>query len=193
MVISGILLSGFIDLLKASVIIRSMSKKHKSATAASRNPSLKKGSGPPGIEMVWIWNVAAVLVLAGIVIWLSVFLNSASAEKAADVQPAKIIEVSAAEALEKIKQGVFVLDVRTQAEYDQAHIANSTLIPLDVLKNRLNELPGGREIVLVCRSGNRSKQALSVLKWAGITDASSMAGGINAWRQAGYPLEGTAP
>jgi rhodanese-related sulfurtransferase len=52
----------------------------------------------------------------------------------------------------------FVLDVRTQEEWDEFHAPNTTFIPLDQLPARLNELPrpGDR---IVCRTGNRSQQA----------------------------------
>lgn len=52
---------------------------------------------------------------------------------------AQAYEITAAQAYQKYQQGVFILDVRTQQEWDEAHIKDSRLISLDVLKTKLNE------------------------------------------------------
>jgi rhodanese-related sulfurtransferase len=52
----------------------------------------------------------------------------------------------------------------------------------------LNELPRDRPIVVVCRSGNRSQQGRDILLNAGFTQVVSMTGGLNQWRDAGYPI-----
>lgn len=93
------------------------------------------------------------------------------------------------EAYEKYNQGVFFLDVRTPAEWDEYHAPNSTLIPLDQLESRLGELPQGEEIVVVCRSGNRSQVGRDILRQNGFDNSTSMDGGLSQWRAAGYPVE----
>ena len=98
-------------------------------------------------------------------------------------------EVSVDQAYERYQAGTFVLDVRTQAEWDEYHAPNTTLIPLDELPSRLNELPKDQEIVVVCRSGNRSQQARDILLSAGF-NATSMTGGLKEWYASGYPTEG---
>jgi len=103
------------------------------------------------------------------------------------------LHISVAEAYQKYQRGAFFLDVRTQAEYDQTHIANSTLIPLDELQNRLGELPKSQDIVVVCLSGHRSEQGVTTLRNAGFSRARCMTGGLTAWKAAGYPLEGSNP
>ena len=101
--------------------------------------------------------------------------------------------ISVAEAYQKYQQGAFFLDVRTQVEFDQSHIANSTLIPLDELQNRLSEVPKSKDIVVVCLSGHRSEQGVTTLRNAGFSRARCMTGGLTAWKAAGYPLEGSNP
>ena len=96
-------------------------------------------------------------------------------------------EVSVSEALAKRDSGAFILDVRQPDEWNEGHIPDSTLIPLDQLPNRINELPKDQEIVVVCRSGNRSAQGRDILLQAGFTNVTSMAGGLNQWKAAGYP------
>ncbi|MNU02909.1 hypothetical protein D3C72_2467620 [compost metagenome] len=54
-------------------------------------------------------------------------------------------------------------------------------MPLGTLAGRLNELPKGQTIVVVCRSGARSGMGTRILREAGY-DALNMAGGMNAWR-----------
>ena len=98
-------------------------------------------------------------------------------------------EISVAEANTMYQNGAFVLDVRTVEEWNEFHAPNTTLIPLDELAVRVNEVPRDREIVVVCRSGNRSQQGRDILLNAGFTNVTSMAGGLNEWRAAGYPIE----
>ena len=97
--------------------------------------------------------------------------------------------ISVDQAYEKYQAGAFVLDVRTQQEWDEYHAPNTTLIPLDQLVSRLNEIPRDKEIVVVCRSGNRSQQGRDLLPEAGFQQVTSMTGGLNEWRSKGYPIE----
>jgi len=98
-------------------------------------------------------------------------------------------EISVSDAYAKYQGGAFVLDVRTQEEWNEFHAPNTTLIPLDQLPARLNELPKDKEIVVVCRSGNRSQQGRDILLNAGFTQVTSMTGGLTEWRTSGYPIE----
>lgn len=102
-------------------------------------------------------------------------------------------EISVEEAYEKYRQNVFFLDVRTQEEWDQFHIPDTSLVPLDELTTRLNEIPRDRTIVVVCRSGNRSRQGRDILLQAGFSNVTSMTGGVTQWSALGYPIEGTRP
>jgi rhodanese-related sulfurtransferase len=101
-------------------------------------------------------------------------------------------DISVEDAYQLYKNGTFVLDVRRQDEWDQYHAPNTTLIPLDELPNRLSELPKDKEIVVICHSGNRSKQGRDILVNAGY-NAVSINGGLLAWIANGYPLDGTPP
>jgi len=95
--------------------------------------------------------------------------------------------VSVKEAHQMYTEGTFVLDVRTAEEWNEYHAPNTTLIPLDELSARVNELPKDQPIVVVCRSGNRSQTGRDILLAAGF-NATSMNGGLNAWRDSGYPV-----
>jgi rhodanese-related sulfurtransferase len=95
-----------------------------------------------------------------------------------------------AEVQEKLKNGKrpFLLDVREKQEMREGYISGAKLIPLGQLSNRMRELPKDREIVCVCRSGNRSKSAAKKLIAAGYA-ASNMKGGMLAWRWSKLPMK----
>ncbi len=68
-----------------------------------------------------------------------------------------------------IQQGAVVVDVRTKSEYGSGHINGSKNIPLDKIKTEIKTLKQlNRPIVTVCRSGNRSGLAKSILTSAGL-------------------------
>jgi rhodanese-related sulfurtransferase len=101
-------------------------------------------------------------------------------------------EVSVDEGYQMYQNGATVVDVRTQQEWDEYHVPNATLIPLDQLPNRLNEVPKDKAILVVCRSGNRSQEGRDILLSAGY-NATSMTGGLKEWYAKGYPIEGAPP
>lgn len=75
-----------------------------------------------------------------------------------------------------------LLDVRTQAEFDESHIPGAICIPNETIgTEKLPELPRRDQMILVyCRSGNRSKQAAQKLASMGYTNVLEF-GGINTW------------
>ena len=98
-------------------------------------------------------------------------------------------EISVQEAYAYYQEDTFILDVRTPEEWNEGHIPGATLIPLDQLENRLAELPQGEEIVVICRSGNRSAVGRDILLGAGFESVTSVAGGFNQWSANDYPVE----
>lgn len=91
------------------------------------------------------------------------------------------LTVNVDEAYELRENGAFVLDVREVQEWEVVHIPDVTLIPLGELEGRLDELPKDQDILVVCRSGNRSATARDILLKAGFKNVTSMAGGMNDW------------
>ena len=98
-------------------------------------------------------------------------------------------EITVEEAYQLVEDGAFLLDVRTPEEWDDFHAPQATLIPLDELESRVNEVPTNQDVVVICRSGNRSQVGRDILLNAGHPSATSVDGGMNAWRSAGYPTE----
>ena len=85
--------------------------------------------------------------------------------------------------------GVYLLDVREPDEYAAGHIPGITLIPMGEVASRLAELPRDKEIIVTCRTGNRSSQIADLLREQGFTNVHTMTGGIVAWEEAGYAVE----
>ena len=78
-----------------------------------------------------------------------------------------------------IRDGAFVVDVRTPVEYKSGHLQNSLNIPLSALVNRIDEL-NNKIVILVCKSGVRAEQAKSILGKSGVTAYND-----GAWRNLG--------
>ena len=74
-----------------------------------------------------------------------------------------------------------LVDVREPSEFQFAKIPGAVLIPLGEIERRYEELPEDKEIILQCRSGMRSAQALGFLQAKGYTKLANLKGGILAW------------
>jgi rhodanese-related sulfurtransferase len=68
---------------------------------------------------------------------------------------------------EAVKNGAFLVDVRTPAEFSAGSAKGAVNIPLDQVVNQLSRFKGKKSIVVFCRSGNRSGQAKSILEQNG--------------------------
>ena len=93
-------------------------------------------------------------------------------------------KISADKAQEIIadESDVIILDVRTESEYNSGHIANSILLPYDIISEQAESLLADKDakILIYCRSGRRSAIAAKELISLGYTDVYDF-GGINDW------------
>ena len=81
-----------------------------------------------------------------------------------------------------------LLDVRTPGERAAKKIDGSVSVPCQELRDRLDEIPRNRPILVYCAGGYRSSLAASLLQRAGVSQVSEIAGGIAAWEAARMPL-----
>src|SRR5688572_28465193 len=81
-----------------------------------------------------------------------------------------------------------VIDVREPDEWVAGHARGSRNVPLGDLVVRLAEVPGDHEVIVVCRSGERSSRATAYLNVAG-RRAVVLDGGMQAWAAQGLPME----
>jgi len=99
-------------------------------------------------------------------------------------------ELGALEAHEKLGDFLTV-DVRGAHEFEGplGHVRGAKLIPLPELEARASELPRGKELLLVCRSGVRSAKASQQLEALGYGPATNLVGGMIAWNRAHLAIE----
>lgn len=95
------------------------------------------------------------------------------------------------EALEISKGDAIFIDVRQPEELFEVGygVKNLINIPLDALEGRINDIPKNKQVIVACRSGNRSGQAFEILKKKGFTNVANLVGGMNAWSEAGLPTK----
>jgi hydroxyacylglutathione hydrolase len=86
------------------------------------------------------------------------------------------------------------VDVREQAEWDEARIPGALHRPIATINDWFTELPTDRDIIFQCRSGARSAQVVKALSsQAGMDNVWNLAGGIVAWANAGQPVDYEPP
>ena len=146
--------------------VQSQKQSHESVSPRQRRARRR--------NLTWLWVGLAALFIVGI----GIFMLAS--------QAAGVTALNPAQTHAKIQQGAFLLDVRTQEEYNQYHLQGSTLIPLDQLSDQLDKLPRDKDIVVICHSGTRSLSAAILLQQHGFKRIYYLAGGLNAWQAAGY-------
>ncbi|HYM16164.1 MAG TPA: rhodanese-like domain-containing protein [Dehalococcoidia bacterium] len=100
--------------------------------------------------------------------------------------------VDVAEAKQLVESGeVAVIDVREPHEYAAGHVPGATLIPVNSVFARREELPKEGKILFVCAVGQRSALAAEMAAAAGLPADRlyNLDGGTDAWRKAGHPVE----
>jgi len=109
----------------------------------------------------------------------------------ANIMQVHTYEIEAALVNDKISKNheFHLIDVRSLEENQEAQIPHSELMTLDTLGEQIinnEDISFHDEIVVYCRSGNRSKTAFDLLTQLGYTNVKSMARGINKWTSLGY-------
>jgi molybdopterin/thiamine biosynthesis adenylyltransferase/rhodanese-related sulfurtransferase len=106
-------------------------------------------------------------------------------------RPIREIDVSRARALLAEQDPPLLVDVRRQNEWDAGRIPGALHVPLDELAERVEDAAPDRErpVLLYCATGNRSLRGARAMVELGYADVASVAGGIEDWRENGYPVE----
>jgi rhodanese-related sulfurtransferase len=93
-------------------------------------------------------------------------------------------DITPEEVQEKLSRGhdIQFIDVREVDEYKEGRIPGVKLLPLGQLDVRHDELDKDKEIVCICRSGNRSAKACEFLSSRGYKNVKNMAGGMLEWK-----------
>ncbi len=83
----------------------------------------------------------------------------------------------------------FLIDVRTEEEYESGHIKGSVNIPVDSLESKLGKVARDKKIIVYCKLGSRSRRAAKILVDNGFKEVYNMVGGIEEWKEEDFLLE----
>jgi rhodanese-related sulfurtransferase len=164
-----------------------MSKKSRRSNYQPQQKPAATHAAPKPFPVWAIVAGAAVVVVAVIAVVLLTRAGGGAATGGTPVAQPLPVEMSVADAKAMRDAGAFILDVREQSEWDEYHVPGAKLIPLGSLESRVSEVPRDKDVVVMCRSGNRSQTGRDVLLKAGFTRVTSMAGGIKTWQAQGFP------
>jgi len=130
----------------------------------------------------WMLSVTFV-VLSLMLIWSFV---APSIRGFAEMRPVEIVKLIN-------DDETVVLDVRSENEFLDGHIVGSINVPAGYLAKRLEELEKYKQkaVVVVCKSGARSKVGCAMLRKAGFENVTALAGGLLAWQHDKYPVSKT--
>ena len=151
--------------------------------STTRSEFLRGGRVRGGVGLWGLVGLLSVLVVVAVLYFGGVLTPDTIAEALAP-------EITVAQAAELYPDGAFFVDVREPIEYQTGSIPGVVNIPLGELESRLSELPADQDIVVVCRSGNRSVEGRDILLANGFDNVTSMAGGVSDWQSEGYPFDG---
>ena len=157
-------------------------KSHQKTPPKQANVNKKKAAQAQRSRLTWI--IPLTIIVIGLIVGAVFLLNQNSSASAVRLPTS----ISVSNAAERFEAGAFLLDVRTQQEWNEQHIDGAVLIPLDELPSRISEVPADQDVLIICRSGNRSAEARNILRSAGLPRTTSISGGITAWMNAGLPV-----
>ncbi len=102
----------------------------------------------------------------------------------------EVKQVSVAVAIEKIKNGALLIDIREAEEIEMVayDVDGHMQIPQSEFSFRLNEIPRDREIIIGCHSGNRSLHTTLFLMDQNFDNVFNLKGGIRDWMEQGLPV-----
>lgn len=95
--------------------------------------------------------------------------------------------VSGSEARDLVRAGAQLIDVRESAEWNAGHAPQATHLPSSQVMSRLNRLKKSQDVIVVCRSGGRSRSVTKQLRALGY-QAFTLQGGMRAWQNSDGPV-----
>ena len=90
------------------------------------------------------------------------------------------------------REGATVLDVRNLDEYEEKHVPGAVLVPLPELGDRLDEVPKGRPLYVICARGSRSRSAAEAMRLQLGWEVVNVSDGTEGWAASGRPVAGGA-
>lgn len=153
--------------------------------------------GADGMNLKWdLRHTKIVIVFVSTILCLNTLTsilasNKLCTEEGSAKAETEVKNISAKQAKELIdkEKDVFILDVRTKEEYNEAHIKGASLIPIRELEQNINRIPKDKKVIVHCATGKRSARACGMLKDKGLKELYNVEGGITQWKSEGYPIE----
>lgn len=127
--------------------------------------------------------IAVVAALGAVIAGYSVTATATAQTPPPAAQHVPLIEPAQVRGLMALGGKISIVDVRRPDEFAQGHIDGAILMPLDNLAATYSSLPKKGKLIVYCRSGHRSAEAVQFLLAHGYTNAVSMNGGYLAWAQ----------
>ncbi|MFN0159629.1 MAG: rhodanese-like domain-containing protein [Burkholderiales bacterium] len=126
------------------------------------------------------WPLIAVAFVSGAMLVWPLVAGSRGGAKVSTLQATQMIN----------QKDAVIIDVREQAEFARGHIANAKSFPAKLLDERRAELEKlkAAPVIVSCDTGMRAAAAADKLRSLGVPDVYVLAGGVNAWRDAGLPV-----
>lgn len=100
----------------------------------------------------------------------------------------KLAPAAVKEKLEKQREQICFVDVRSEDEFLSGHVPGAVCVPLDRIQSGQAEVPKDKLVVLSCQAGLRSAKAKAFLQARGFTNLVEMEGGFSAWANSGLPV-----
>ena len=102
------------------------------------------------------------------------------------------MEISPVEAAHEVERGAMLIDVREKEDWDAAHIPGAVHLGRDILELEIEDHAPDLSTPIICHCGGGSRSALAAesLQRMGYTNVKSLAGGMKAWKKAGFAVTG---
>ena len=91
--------------------------------------------------------------------------------------------------VKQLPETAFLLDVRTNAEFEAGHIPNAVNIPVDEIRDRMQEIPTNKPIYIYCEAGLRGYLAQRILRQTGYETVANLSGGYVSWKAANQEMQ----
>jgi NADPH-dependent 2,4-dienoyl-CoA reductase/sulfur reductase-like enzyme/rhodanese-related sulfurtransferase len=91
--------------------------------------------------------------------------------------------------VKQLPETAFLLDVRTNAEFEAGHIPNAVNIPVDEIRDRMQEIPTNRPVYIYCEAGLRGYLAQRILRQTGYETVANLSGGYVSWKAANQEMQ----
>ena len=86
------------------------------------------------------------------------------------------------------REGATVLDVRNPDEYEEKHVPGAVLVPLPELGDRIDDVPEGRPLYVICARGGRSRSAAQAMRLQLGWPVLNVSDGTEGWAESGRPV-----